>query len=659
MQYRPLAQRTRWLALALAGGLLGLAAACGGEEGPAATAAPIVIKETVVVEKIVEKPVEKIVQQTVVVEKPVVQTVIVEKQPQTITKIEERIVVATPTPAPITAQLPSPKNKPTEISFALVTVGKGVGVNSAGSGNYRYGITESPFMTNYPGQVVGMLVESWTRSADGATLTLKIRKGVKFHKGYGDMTAEDFAWSLNDVNANVTKGSISFNAGDYAALFKEAKATDAETVQVPVNSWDVTWAANQLNNQGQTMEVFSKAAYDKNGRDWAIKNIIGTGPVEVVSYTDNQRIIGKAVAGHWRKTPEFSQVIYLEIPEPAIRKAAILTGEVDLAELIAPDQAELAGKGFNLVPANAAKAQVVIFGGNYWEEVSARDGSPLEPWKLAGYKTDLPWVGNPFGDKVPYTDTNNPAGMDDMEQARLVRWAMAMAYDRDLIVKQIFSSQAVPGYISMFEIVLPEWNDRWKVPYDPKKAEEFLDKAGYPKGGDGVRADKNGVKFQISFRTFPGFPPDMLQAIAGFWDKIGIKTDAQMMDYSIFRPTVVDRSNSLVYIQGCRHHNTLPWDWPRAPQNSSLTRGGFGCGIEMPWISEGFKAANNEPDVAKRIAINNDMADKMHNWMPQSGIVTVPQFVTVNPKAIAKWQMRDGFESQLIQGIELIELVKR
>jgi hypothetical protein len=79
----------------------------------------------------------------------------------------------------------------------------------------------------------------------------------------------------------------------------------------------------------------------------------------------------------------------------------------------------------------------------------------------------------------------------------------------------------------------------------------------------------------------------------------------------------------------------------------------------MPWIAEGFKKANAEADIKKRIEINNEMADRMFNWMPQAGIVTVPQFVTVNPKAIAKWQMRDGFESQLIQGIELIELTKR
>ncbi|MBI4305034.1 MAG: hypothetical protein HY678_01820, partial [Chloroflexi bacterium] len=241
------------------------------------------------------------------------------------------------------------------------------------------------------------------------------------------------------------------------------------------------------------------------------------------------------------------------------------------------------------------------------------------------------------------------------EQARLVRWAMAMAYDRDLILKQIFAGQAQVDYISMFIPTLPEFKPEWKVPFDPKKAEEFLDKAGYKKGPDGIRADKNGVKFQHRFVTFPGFSPDLLQAIAGSWEKIGIKTDAQMVDYSgVFRPTTVDRSNKLVYIQGCRHHNSLPMDWPRAPQNTSLTRGGFNCGIEMPWIAEGFLLANTKDDPKERVAINTEMANKMHFWMPQSGIVVVPNGMIVNPRSIKEWKMLDGFESPNIQGPEYI-----
>jgi peptide/nickel transport system substrate-binding protein len=40
------------------------------------------------------------------------------------------------------------------------------------------------------------LAESWESSADAKTWTYKLRRGVKFHKGYGEMTADDVAFTF-------------------------------------------------------------------------------------------------------------------------------------------------------------------------------------------------------------------------------------------------------------------------------------------------------------------------------------------------------------------------------------------------------------------------------------------------------------------------------
>ena len=45
------------------------------------------------------------------------------------------------------------------------------------------------------------LAESWEVSPDQTSITFKIRQGVPFHKGWGEVTAEDVAWSFNNAKS--------------------------------------------------------------------------------------------------------------------------------------------------------------------------------------------------------------------------------------------------------------------------------------------------------------------------------------------------------------------------------------------------------------------------------------------------------------------------
>ena len=43
------------------------------------------------------------------------------------------------------------------------------------------------------------LVVSWDLEDDFSGVTMNVRQGVQFHKGWGELTAEDMVWSINSV----------------------------------------------------------------------------------------------------------------------------------------------------------------------------------------------------------------------------------------------------------------------------------------------------------------------------------------------------------------------------------------------------------------------------------------------------------------------------
>jgi len=506
----------------------------------------------------------------------------------------------------------------------------GAGLNRAQSPEElkNWGITEQLFRPKAKELNAGWLATGWQMAPDLSKVTVTIREGVQFHKGWGELTAEDIVWSTNDTNGKITPTSIHAQAGDLASILDTAYAVDKTTFVLPFHTNDVRWEL-YFNLAGDSFSILSKKAFEAKGEDWAKANIIGTGPFEVVQWIRGERAILRSLPSHWDALPRFNELRMLDVPEAAARVAMLRTGEADIASLPVRDVAPLIKQGYEYKSAGAERSLQVTFSGNFWETKHAKTGEPL---KLEGaYVHDVPWIGNPFKPK----DANNPPGMDDMEQARLVRWALALAIDRGTASNALFGALGRPYYLPMFPTNDPNWNDKWKVPYDPKKAEELLDQAGYPRGAKGVR-----FSLAIFGATNVLDWYEVADAVAGYWRPIGVDTAVLHYDYSLMRPNLVARSNTIPVAMDCRSAIFLPWDWPRGEEETSLTRGGFGCAIEIPTIAETFFKVNAERDREKRIQLNNELADYMYHWMLKAGVAT-PEFgVVTNPRAIKEWNMR-------------------
>ena len=116
----------------------------------------------------------------------------------------------------------------------------------------------------------------------------------------------------------------------------------------------------------------------------------------------------------------------------------------------------------------------------------------------------------------------------------IVRQALAMAIDRDTLVKQLYGEA---GQTTSNVLTTPAtFNSKnTKFEFSIDKANKMLDDAGYKKGGDGIRLTKNGQKMKIVYATTINSLRQKEQALVkDGWTKIGIDCELKSIDAGVF-----------------------------------------------------------------------------------------------------------------------------
>src|SRR5216683_4603159 len=114
------------------------------------------------------------------------------------------------------------------------------------------------------------LAESWTISPDGTVWTFKLKKGVQFHKGFGELTAEDVKFSF-ERQINKTPGT---RYGVNLEIIKSIEVVNPHTVTIALKSYDAIFLMRMVGYQNGYI-VSKKAAQDHEKFKWSP---IGTGP---------------------------------------------------------------------------------------------------------------------------------------------------------------------------------------------------------------------------------------------------------------------------------------------------------------------------------------------------------------------------------------------
>ena len=130
----------------------------------------------------------------------------------------------------------------------------------------------------------GLLAESWEVSEDYLTWTFKLNKGVMFHKGYGEMTAEDVMWTMRQWGFSKHP-----RAGQLTTFWEERPGTevvDDYTLKVNTGEPVVEVIAQRwhMTPGGGSTFIASRKQTEELGEDEASTQIAATGPWEIADH---------------------------------------------------------------------------------------------------------------------------------------------------------------------------------------------------------------------------------------------------------------------------------------------------------------------------------------------------------------------------------------
>src|SRR5439155_760782 len=106
------------------------------------------------------------------------------------------------------------------------------------------------------------LAESWTLSPEGTIWTFKLRKGVQFHKGFGELTAEDvkFSFERQIKKAPGTRYGVNLD------VIKSIEVVNPYTVQIALTAFDPIFLLRMVGYQQGY--ILSKKAVEKYGEQF-------------------------------------------------------------------------------------------------------------------------------------------------------------------------------------------------------------------------------------------------------------------------------------------------------------------------------------------------------------------------------------------------------
>jgi peptide/nickel transport system substrate-binding protein len=386
---------------------------------------------------------------------------------------------STPTSAPPASTAPAEELTVVVPTFSAFNFDTYQGASLSG---YANGILTGPvFETLWTYPLPGkepqpFLLQSATPSPDFTNWTLKLRPGITFSNG-DPMTADDikFTFERNQNPATAISSTATLKGSTLTVVDPLTLRIDlkAPVLDLPANlaaSPDLILPAKYLQQVGGP--AFSQ-------------NPVGSGPYLVSTVQPGQTVTYAPNPAYWggpsgSSRPLLQKIRLEAVPEEATRVSLLKSGQADIALISTDTRSDVESAGFKALVVPDANTYSVSFSGEY-------------------------------GD-VPDSPIKNP----------LVREALTLALDKKSLADAVLGGTGdVPSLSpdSPAALKLPP------TPYDPARARDLLQQAGYPNGFD--------LKF---YKLDQCGTQDWALAVADYWQKIGVNTQVIPTAYATFRP---------------------------------------------------------------------------------------------------------------------------
>ena len=444
-----------------------------------------------------------------------------------------------------------------------------------------------------PGDFKPSLAESWTSSADGRTWTFQLRKGVKFHGGYGEMTSDDVVYTferLLDPKRPVDRQPL------YAGTLESITAEGPGTVVFKLKRPDPLFCGSILYTRGGC--IVSRKASTERGDKHAM-NPIGTGAYEFDRIDPANGVFLKAFAQHWEGPPGVPELRFSYILDTTARTLALLAGKVDMIEGV---------RAPGWIPSIQARKKDLQF------DMTA-------PGSINTLHINM--TRKPF---------------DDLRIRQAVRYAI----DKEAIAKSLapmgkpMVGLMAPTYAGA--VTDDELPPELRYKYDPDRAKKLLAEAGFA----------SGLSFSNYMSTREDYSSNML-IVQEQLRKVGMNMDMSMIDHTTYHLNNRKNLNTLVMFSSSYPPTLAQIFIDQLAKESEVKADGTGginfshYGAVMPGIDGALEALDNEPTFDAIVKTVKQMEIQVLRDLPLISLGSLSYVIVRNPRIDLGYKVRSGY----------------